>query len=377
MTIFEYIDDFGDYTFNDKAFNEVDSMIFSFLSYINFQNVIINGKESIESVGKRLFLDDKKINKIIIAENDALKIYKSIMNKKRYKDCLLFNYVYEVDNESQFSAISIEYLKNHLYISYEGTDEMISGWYEDFLFSYQYPTKSHLNGINYLKKYTFTNYSIIVGGHSKGGNIALVSSMNTNFLVRRKITDIYSFDGPGILPNVFNSRKYKRIKNKYYHIVPETSLVGVLLENSKDIVIKTSINGILAHDVIYWDISNNYITRSKLSYFSKTLKKDLNNYIYSLTNEELEDVIGKFYNICNKIDIKSIIDFSNDNSKIILFLKEVSKLDIRSRRILINIIDIFIKALSKSISFKVRDNVDKLKEKIKYELKFETKKIHR
>ena len=206
MTLFEYIDKYGDYTFEEKSINEVDNVIFSFLSYINFQNIDFIDNESLECVGKRLFAADNKKRKQIIAEKDAIKIYKAIMYKRRYKDCKLFNYVYEADDVYQFSVITIEYLKNHIYISFEGTDDLISSWYEDFLFSYQYPTKSHIRATDYLKRYTLSKYSIIVGGHSKGGNIALVAAMNTNPFVKSKITDIYSIDGPGLLPNIIGSK---------------------------------------------------------------------------------------------------------------------------------------------------------------------------
>ena len=190
MTLFEYIDKYGDYSFEEKEINEVDNMIFSFLSYVNLQNIELSEKETLESVSKKVFSIDRRGKKSISAEKDALRLLKAIMNKKRYKDCLLFNYIYEVDDDSQFSVITIEYLKNHIYISFEGTDEMISSWYEDFLLSYQYPTKSHVKAVEYLKRYTLSKYSIILGGHSKGGNIALVAAMNTNPFVKSKITDI-------------------------------------------------------------------------------------------------------------------------------------------------------------------------------------------
>ena len=122
MTLFEYIDKYGDYSFEDKEINEVDNMIFSFLSYVNLQNIELSEKETLESVSKKVFSIDRRGKKSIIAEKDALRLLKAIMNKKRYKDCLLFNYIYEVDDDSQFSVITIEYLNNHIYISFEGTD---------------------------------------------------------------------------------------------------------------------------------------------------------------------------------------------------------------------------------------------------------------
>lgn len=376
MTLFEYIDKYGDYSFEDKEINEVDNMIFSFLSYVNLQNIELSEKETLESVSKKVFSIDRRGKKSIIAEKDALRLLKAIMNKKRYKDCLLFNYIYEVDDDSQFSVITIEYLKNHIYISFEGTDEMISSWYEDFLLSYQYPTKSHVKAVEYLKRYTLSKYSIILGGHSKGGNIALVAAMNTNPFVKSKITDIYSMDGPGLLPEILNSKKYKRIERKYHHIVPENSLVGMLLENTNEVVIKTTASGILAHDILYWEITNNYITRSRLSYFSRTLRKSLNKYIYSLTKDELEEVIKQLGDICKKLNIKSLVEIMDDNNKIVLLMKEIAKVNGRTKKMLTNIVEIFVKSYGKSLSLRLENKFNKFKERIINEIKSETKKVH-
>lgn len=376
MTLFEYIDKYGDYSFEEKEINEVDNMIFSFLSYVNLQNIELSEKETLESVSKKVFSIDRRGKKSIIAEKDALRLLKAIMNKKRYKDCLLFNYIYEVDDDSQFSVITIEYLKNHIYISFEGTDEMISSWYEDFLLSYQYPTKSHVKAVEYLKRYTLSKYSIILGGHSKGGNIALVAAMNTNPFVKSKITDIYSMDGPGLLPEILNSKKYKRIERKYHHIVPENSLVGMLLENTNEVVIKTTASGILAHDILYWEITNNYITRSRLSYFSRTLRKSLNKYIYSLTKDELEEVIKQLGDVCKKVNIKSLVEIMDDNNKIVLLMKEIAKVNGRTKKMLTNIVEIFVKSYGKSLSLRLENKFNKFKERIINEIKSETKKVH-
>ena len=376
MTLFEYIDKYGDYSFEEKEINEVDNMIFSFLSYVNLQNIELSEKETLESVSKKVFSIDRRGKKSIIAEKDALRLLKAIMNKKRYKDCLLFNYIYEVDDDSQFSVITIEYLKNHIYISFEGTDEMISSWYEDFLLSYQYPTKSHVKAVEYLKRYTLSKYSIILGGHSKGGNIALVAAMNTNPFVKSKITDIYSMDGPGLLPEILNSKKYKRIERKYHHIVPENSLVGMLLENTNEVVIKTTASGILAHDILYWEITNNYITRSRLSYFSRTLRKSLNKYIYSLTKDELEEVIKQLGDICKKVNIKSLVEIMDDNNKIVLLMKEIAKVNGRTKKMLTNIVEIFVKSYGKSLSLRLENKFNKFKERVLNEIKSETKKVH-
>lgn len=363
MTLFEYINKYGNYSFKEKEINEVDKVIFSFLSYVNLEKVKMNKKMTISEINKIVEAKYNKAKKEIIAEKDAKKILKAISKKNRYKDCYLFNYIYEADDEYQFSAVTIEYLENNIYISFEGTDEKISSWYEDFLLSYQTATKSHLKAIKYLRKYTLSKYKIIVGGHSKGGNIALVASMNSNFIVKSKIKEIYSIDGPGVLPEVLESKRYKQVEDRYYHIIPENSLIGVILESTKNIVVKTNMSGILAHDIIYWDIKSTTITRSKMTYFTKTLKYDLNKYIYSLTKEELQLVMKDFGKVCKNSGMKSIVEITNSNN-LTKLLKEIAKTNDKSKKLLLKLLEIFIKSLNKSITIALSERISKLKEKI-------------
>ena len=42
MNIFSYIDKYGEFTFDEVSFNEVDNAIMASLSYINFNNIVIN-----------------------------------------------------------------------------------------------------------------------------------------------------------------------------------------------------------------------------------------------------------------------------------------------------------------------------------------------
>ena len=41
MDIYQYIDNYGVYTFQEKEFNELDAALFSYLSYANLEKVLI------------------------------------------------------------------------------------------------------------------------------------------------------------------------------------------------------------------------------------------------------------------------------------------------------------------------------------------------
>ncbi len=221
---FDYADYYCDYTFEEKEFNEIDNAILAMLAYIDYTGIVSEDskeKKTLNEVAKEYFSKYTKddIDNHISGMKTAIYLLKAVSNKKRYKDILLFNYLYEGNSESQFSAVTFDLGNKTYYVAFEGTDALISAWEEDFKMSYKFPVAAHKKAKKYLRKYTFKNVKLIVGGHSKGGNLALVGSMYTNFLVRWKIKKIYSNDGQGLRDEQINSRRYKRIEKKYVHII--------------------------------------------------------------------------------------------------------------------------------------------------------------
>ena len=349
MTIYEYIDNYGMYTFDDKPFNEVDSTLFSFLSYVDYDNIVSRKKIALKDVGRMHLGLHKKNEKNIVAVREATKLLNYMKDTNRYRNCNLFRYVYEGTKDVQFSAISIEYQRNHVFVSYEGTDQLISGWKENLLLSYCFPTETHKRAIEYLNHfYTFGFKKIIVGGHSKGGNLALVAAMECNSLVRSKISAIYNFDGPGLLDKEFRSNKFKKILPKYYHIVPNESIVGILLYSPKDIVVHSNVSGILAHDIAFWEVDKEKLKRDKLSSFSKELRSGLLSFLDSHSINELKTIINNLDQVCQRANVSSLIEFKEDYHKIIDFIKACSYLDMESRNMLYDLVNVMIRAVGDS-----------------------------
>ena len=167
MNIIEYIGKYKEKSFEEEKFNEVDNIVLSILSYLDF-NKLVNENNTIKYVGKK-FLEKytyKEVSKLGIPQKDAYNCLKEVVNTKRYGN------------------INIHLL----YVAFEGTDNLMSGWKEDFQLSYMYPIPSQVHAIEYLNKtIKLFGPKVIVGGHSKGGNLALVSSMELNILKKLKI----------------------------------------------------------------------------------------------------------------------------------------------------------------------------------------------
>lgn len=329
MTINDYVKKYN-YTFEEKPFNEVDNLVFATLAYLKLYKYIDkNEKITIGELQKRYLQGDEAKSKKIFATSCACKLLESI-STKRFKDITLYNYVYESDDYSQFGAVTFD-LGDVLYVAYEGTDELVSGWEEDFEMSYTFPVLAHKKAINYIKKYTFTRKRLILGGHSKGGNLALVAAMQSNFILKNKIINIYSNDGQGLRKAELESPKYKSIEDRYIHIIPQNSVVGLLFRHKKDIVVKANALIMFSHIPSTLVVEDDHFVRDELSTSSQIFDKAMIEWLDKYDYEQRKYFVKEIFGVFREHGIVSIIEFRTNYKNIIKVIKSSSKLSAQSK----------------------------------------------
>lgn len=347
MTIFDYVKKYN-YTFEEAPFNEVDNVIFSTLAYVDF-NGILKNKMTIKDLANDYFLMHPKIKKgEIIAVKVGIKLLKEVMNSKRFKNIYAYNYHYESDEKSQYGAITFD-LGDTLYIAYEGTDALISGWEEDFAMVYKFPVSAHKKATKYLNKYLFTNKKLIIGGHSKGGNLALVSSMMTNFIIRSKIINIYSNDGQGLRLKEINSRRYKKISNKYIHLIPHNSIVGLLLRHENDYIIKSNAMTLFSHATSTWKIDKNKFIKSELNNSSKTFDKAMIKWLTQYDDMKRREIVKNIFDVMRVNNITSLVQIKSNPKEIIKIMKSSNIITDSTREMLNDLITIINKVSKETV----------------------------
>ena len=339
MTVFEYIEQNKNITFKEKEFNEIDNLILSLISYLNFS--YIDGINTIENMGK-VYLERykyKEISKTGWAQKDAYIILEKIINSERYKNIKIENYIYTATEDEQFSAVTFTIDKKLKYIAFEGTDHLMVGWKEDFELSYKYPVPAQIHAIKYLKNAVkLFGPKIIVGGHSKGGNLAQISSMELNILKKLKLKKIYSNDGPGLRLKQFKSLKYKLIRKKLEHIVPENSVVGVMLRNDKYKAVKTNKKTIMSHIPSTWLIENDNLIETNLSQKSIKLETKIIKWLDNHDDIERKTLIETIFNILEKSGITDTMKLK-DIKCIINVIKEIRNIDKETKDLAIDFIN--------------------------------------
>lgn len=332
MNIFSYIDRYGCYTFDEVAFNEIDNLIFSALSYVSLSKYVSTNrfnKRTIKNVGDKFFLDYDKRIKNMTATKVGIKALKYMKDTRRYGNLLLYNYSYIGDYNQQFSALTIEINKRLVYVSYEGTDHLISGWKEDFMMMYKFPVLAQRRAIDYLNRhFLFNNKNIILGGHSKGGNLAMVAAMYSNFWVKDRIISIYNNDGPGFRKKEIESKYYKEIESKIIHIIPNYSLVGLLLRHGDSYdVIRSTRRSIYCHDMSTWVVRDCKLERAELSDFSKILDEGMIKWFDKYDDDKREKFVEALFMIFDRAGVESLMDIMNNKRLILKLIREAKELD--------------------------------------------------
>lgn len=339
--IIDYIDKSGNKLFNELPFNEIDNVIFASISYLNLDGIVNEGSKepiSIGNAGDKFFnkYTKKEFRNNVFAVQSAIKVFKAIYTTSRYKNLKLYNYVYKGDSTKQFSAVFIDLSNKYTYVSFEGTDDLVSGWMEDAKLSYQFPVPSQSEAIRYINKFIspFSRRKYILGGHSKGGNLALVAGMYANHLIKTKIKKIYMNDAPGLKTKQLKSKSYKSIKNRIERIIPNYSVIGLMLRHTDDYhVILSNKTGLLAHNIIYWQTMNNEFIETNLSPFSKKLDKVLTEWLDSYNDEERRELVEDLFDILNRASITSLLDVKASTlPSILAILKESKKINPESKK---------------------------------------------
>ena len=336
--IMDYMDWRGDLSFEADEFNEVDNLILAQLAYVDFEG-IVTAEENAPAVPLKEASGqfwEKNDKDEILARVSMTKSAPFVMEKmaetKRFSDVKLRCYVNEIRDEEQFqfSAVCVELPDDSLYVAFRGTDNTITGWREDFNMGYLSETPGQLRAVEYLNRaVTDKKQRVRVGGHSKGGNFAVYASVKCDPQIQNQILNVYSNDGPGFRSNMVESTEYQRMLPKLHTILPESSIVGMLLEHQESFeVVKSSNSGIQQHDAMSWEVlGRSFVHVDQVAAQSLLLDETMKSWIYQLDGEERAQIVETAFDMIEKVGIRTVDDFYHSKwKKIQELMKETSKL---------------------------------------------------
>ena len=257
----DYIDWRGDIPFSVSPFNEVDNLLICKLVSLDFTGIVPSeGERSIQEAAQGYFdkFGEEDVRRGVLLAPGAVTMLKKMLEAPRFRGLRLRDFVYHVDQkaEKQFSAMTVVLPDGTRYIAFRGTDDNIVAWKEDFNMGSLDAVPAQTDAASYLMRAAWRfEGKMRVGGHSKGGNLAVYAAMHNPEELQERILDIYNNDGPGFREPVRDLPEYRRIAGKIHTLVPQYSLVGVLLSHDADFeIVESTETGISAHNGYTWEV---------------------------------------------------------------------------------------------------------------------------
>ena len=297
----------GDITLEERDFNEMDNLVFSTLVYLDVKHSVTSKdfiplNDLYARVASDGGLGIKTADKAIDRYKEFLF---SAARSARFGSVVISDYIDIFDEEKniQFAAMVFHLDKHRSYIAFRGTDETIIGWKEDFIMSFQ-KTASHDLALKYtnavLKKYRDNTFYL--GGHSKGGNLALYAAANLSDENWARIEHLYINDGPGLSEDVFGHLNMDRIVSRTTKIVPAFCVIGKLFDTQfyHCKIVKSAASGIAQHDIITWKISDGELDLChENSPQSIWINQTLEQWLANISMEERRTIVdGLFKALC-------------------------------------------------------------------------------
>lgn len=296
-------------SWEEKPFSAVDSLVFSCLAYCRFSETLpeVTSWKGIPLA--RLFCAEffPSLFRDIKDPTTQKALLTAVIANPRYRQVRIAGYREALDKETQkqFGAMTFRLGNGESYLAFRGTNPTLVGWKEDFNMSFQYPVPSQLEALHYLQEAArHLRGSLYVGGHSKGGNLAIFASANCSPALQKRILKVFSHDGPGFPEEKACQKCFQRIYPKVDKTVPQSSIVGMILSDLGDYrVVQSTRASIWQHNPFSWVIEkDDFVYDTSVNLQSKTMDRALNGWIRDVDREQRERFIDTLYDLIDTSD---------------------------------------------------------------------------
>ena len=319
--IFNYLEDVQYDSIYDQPFTELDILLLTEITYLNYDTIVTDGLDLQKASRLTDVPQDMSQENSMMNTKHRLALLQQAASVKRYKNIKLLGYVNDIDLDvqKQFAAMTYKIDLDTFVIAFRGTDDSIIGWKEDFHMTYMEHVPAQQTAVRYVQKVmqAFPTATFILTGHSKGGNLATYAGSQVEPALQARISQIYSFDAPGLNHTVIETEGYQSIASKIKRYIPQGSIVGIMLETPKQahIVKSVAIGGIAQHDTFSWQIENeHFVLLDTLNPDSIQTDKTLKEWVDAVPDDELKDFFDVFFGLILDAQITSIDEFFQPNS---------------------------------------------------------------
>ena len=359
--LMDYLDWRGDLTLAVSPFNEVDALILAELSFVDFEGVVpppevgrgVRLNEAAEAFFARH--GGRDVDMGVLVPDGISQMLRKLMASPRFCGMTLNGYEALLDDEveEQFSALTIDLGNGSIYISFRGTDDTIVGWKEDLNMSFLEEIPSQKQAVDYVARIArqYPEKTLRIGGHSKGGNLAVYSAAKSSGDIQERIVAVHNNDGPGFIWDISKTPGHKRIAGRIHTVLPQTSVVGMLMEHEKHYqVVYSTYDGLYQHDGFSWQVKGTqFVHLDDFSREGKLVDEALSSWADSLNTKQREALAEALYSVFTATGAKTLSELNEEKLKSAsAMLKTYKNLDRESRRMVSEMFKIFFRLGTKN-----------------------------
>ena len=322
-TIIDYLNWRGDLSFNQDPLNEVDNLIFSVLSYSDFSGVVpgldkpgsVTLQEAADRIGPAPHEVTTNLTRSFFAALPLL--LEKCAQTERFANLQLSHYIDRIEfaKAEQFSAVVFSLDEQLHFIAFSGTDDTLAGWKEDLEMSFREAVPAQRDATRYAQA-VIANLSgnFYLGGHSKGGNLAVYAAAHLTPEDQQRIIAVYNNDGPGFLANIIEKEGYQRIIHKVTTFIPQSSVAGILLEHEEKFqIIRSNETGLMQHNAFSWEVlGKHFVYEQELSKSSLVLSQAIRAWLNNISLEERFQFVEALFKVIDATGAKTLSELSED-----------------------------------------------------------------
>lgn len=315
--LIDYLSKVDNLTFDQEPLNILDKVCINEIGYLTYEKWL-TASDLKKPINLHDFAEGKELNPdySFMVTKERLELAETMVRSRRFASLSLSNYrsVLDMEVEKQFAAMifSLPELDYHQLV-FRGTDDSVIGWKEDFQLTYSREIPAHRSAMTFLAEH-LSNLSgrITVSGHSKGGNLALYSAVQSSTSLREKIAELLLLDSPGLMKSLLEKPAYQELKAKMAVIRPQDSVVGVMLywDRPAQLVAAEGI-GFAQHNALTWEVdltTNDFAYVDQPTELSQRLEETFQEWIETLPNRQLKQVCDLVFDTILDSGIESLDD---------------------------------------------------------------------
>ena len=358
--ILDYLDWRGDLTLAERPFNEVDNLILAELCYLDFSGFAPESfavqTVTLQEAANAYFAANPTTDMGVLVPDQIPVLVRRAAKTARFRDIRLLGYVNRIDEETQtqFSAMTLLLPDGSAYVAFRGTDDTIVGWKEDFNMAFTPEIPAQKYACTYLQQAAeaLPFRPLRVGGHSKGGNLAVYAAVFCGEAVQKQLAAVYNNDGPGFYASLLPLPAHRAISEKITTILPESSVVGMLLAHEERYqVVRSTQIGLMQHDGFSWQVKGEAFEHlTELAEGGRIMDQTLKAFLQELTEPQRVQFVDTLFAILTCTDASTLTDLKEGGLKTAsAMVKALQALDKPTRKALSGTLRLLLKSGARSV----------------------------